>query len=146
MDIITICDLVLKTPRQHAQLFKQVHHDVSVKISYAQDKYKVCQLITMLEFKVRDKVWLICSNIMTTHPCNILFYQRLCPFNITAQKYWLQNHPTYTLPNPRCVSYNTLGALSLIISSQRQLCLHCHEAEASRYRTVIFMTTLLNRT
>ena len=50
-----------------------VHHDVGVKLSYVQDKYKnkvEHRWTPPPKFKFKNKTWLLCHNIITTRPYN----------------------------------------------------------------------------
>ena len=70
---------------QRARLMEEVHHDLSLELSIAQERHKEKadrhrQVIP--DFKVGDMVWLLRRNISTTRPCNKLDYKKLGPFCI----------------------------------------------------------------
>ena len=60
---------------------------MGVELSYVKDKYKnqVDRCSSPPNFKVKNKAWLLCHNLMTTRPYNKLNIKRPGPFYIIVK-------------------------------------------------------------
>jgi hypothetical protein len=80
-----------------AQVLKELHHDLSLELSLAGERYKKSvdrhQSATP-KFSIGDMLWLLCRRISTTRPCAKLDYKKLGSFRIVERinlvAFWLQ--------------------------------------------------------
>ena len=73
---------------ERARLMKEVHQDLSLELSLAQEQHKERadrHRSTTPGFKVGDMVWLLRRHIATTRPCHKLDFKKLGPFRIIDQ-------------------------------------------------------------
>jgi hypothetical protein len=71
-----------------AHLMKEIHQDMYLELSLAQDRHKERadrHQLTTPGFKVGDMVWLLRRHIATTRPCHKLDFKKLGPFRIVDQ-------------------------------------------------------------